>query len=419
MQQGTIECLAFGGKGIARMQDRFVVFIPFTIPGEKVRFEVTRRKKNYAEGRIIEILEKDPGRLIPLCPYFGTCGGCQLQHMSYPLQAHYKQQTVQESLQTLFPQVKVDLTCADPIWAYRSHITLTLEPSKSGFSIGYVGLDNITLVKIDQCPIFHTAVNPIIPTCQSLASELSTMHKAGGKLKIINRGEGEYILAFHFLRIPLNFSYVAPQYLGKGICAISATSPQEQLAYGDFHLEFALENFTLKYHPNAFLQNHLNQSRNMAFAVRDWIKDSSPKILLDLYSGIGVTSLLSAPYAQSIFAVESNSQAVQIAEANARAYQIQNVTFLTETVEKAAPDLLRKNPDMAVVNPPRIGLSKTAAEMLATSSLKKIIYVSCHPASLKRDLTLFKREGFHLTHARAFDMFPQTGHVETLVVLAR
>lgn len=417
--EGTIESLAFGGKGIIRTSLGCVVFVPFTAPGEKVRCKITLLKKNYAEAELLEVLDHSPQRKVPPCPYFGVCGGCQLQHLGYPEQTRYKQGVVQKALERLYPDTQVSVIPADPIWAYRQHITLTLIPSSSGFKMGYIAVDNHSLVEIEECPIFHQPQDPILKKCSLLMHALKAHPQNLGKGRLIKTDAGNYILDLHFKKVPKNASQVLPNFLSPEIQGISVTTPQSTFAYGNFHLELAIENLRFQYHSKAFLQNHLGQSRFLYSHVRDLVKKKNPKILLDLFSGIGITSLLSAPYAHQIYGVEWNQHAVKTAQENGKFHEIKNVQFQAQSVENALPKLLQKKPEMAIVNPPRIGLSRKVTEALASSSLEEIVYISCHPATLVRDLALFQKKEFSLQEAYAIDMFPQTGHVEALVRLQR
>lgn len=414
--EGRIENLVFGAKGLLRV-DGFIVFVPFTIPDERVLCKILKLKKNYGEAALLKVLSPHPERAIPKCPYYGKCGGCQLQHMSYPLQLEYKQNVVNLAVSPIFPGAKFPLTQAPVIWAYRRHITLTLRNISHRFHLGYIGLDNHTLIEVATCPIFNENDDPILDHVRSLVLELKASSNNRGKVVIAKNPR--YILHFHFHFLPTNFVEVAKKHIGQDIQGIAVSSPGRELFFGDFNGEFTINGLKFSYHLKAFLQNHFAQSVNIYSYLEELVRSEKPNHLIDLYCGIGVTSLLAASYAKAVSGVEWNKNAVEMARKNAQSNQISHVDFFEGDVERLLPQLIKQNPDMAIINPPRIGISPSVLEILGKSTLKKLVYVSCHPATLARDLKRFKEFGFSLEQGKTFDMFPQTAHVESVSVLIK
>lgn len=382
--------------------DQPVVFIPFTAPGDEVECQITSLKKNYAEGELVEVLSPSPERVTPRCPYFGVCGGCQLQHLNYETQVDHKRNVVQDALKRVYPDVKVSISKADPIWEYRRHITLTLKEGK----LGYYALDNRTVIPVKECPIFTSKEDPIFDRIQHIASCCS-----GGKVKILKTVEHTYIAAFHFKEIPPRFWHLAEDVLQDPLIGILANGKGK----GITETQIVVEGTSFTVDPFTFLQVHPEQSREIYAFIKNYMAERKPHLLLDLYCGMGISTVLAAPYVEKVIGVERNGRAIE----RAKAHKIPHVHFLAKDVEEALPSLLRQKPDTALVNPPREGLDKRVARQLAESSLLRILYISCQPATLARDLQVFKDKEFKLKWVQAFDMFPQTGHVETLVVLER
>lgn len=417
--EGEITSFAFGGKGILRNAEGLVVFVPFTAPGEKVSYCITKQKKQYAEGELLKVLKASPHRITPLCPYFTQCGGCQLQHLDYPYQVTLKQQSVQEALVRVYPEVKVECAPSATEWNYRRRIHLTLKPAKEGFESGYITTDHHSLIQVQQCPIFLPADHPLIPQVARIAKKLNAQPENNGKATLIKLQEDRFLVHFHFKQFPKNAEKVLKDSLSLPIAGLCLSAPGHEIKIGEESLNFAIGDLSFRYTPRAFIQNHPEESQLIYQSIQDQIEASKPDLLLDLYSGIGITSLLASPHCQSIDAVESNREAISLAKQNASANNRKNILFHQGLVEEKLIQLLKKKPDMAISNPPREGMEKIACEMLASSTVKRLIYISCHPATLARDLKFFKEKGFKLEMARAFDMFPQTGHIETMAILSR
>lgn len=400
--RGKVKTLSYGGKGIMKNPGQPVVFIPFTCPEDEIECQITQVKKNYSEAILKKILSPSSDRIVPLCPYFGTCGGCQLQHLSYEAQLHYKQSIVQEFLKKIDASIEVAISPAQPIWEYRRHITLTIKQGR----LGYYALDNQTLIEVEMCPIFTQRGDPIFDRIRSLTSSCNE-----GKVKILKTASHKYILGFHFKQIPHAFWEVAQDIFFDPIIGITANGQKK----GVVETSISVDGFKFVVDASTFLQVHADQSEQIYKAIKQYFKQCPAGLLLDLYCGIGISSVLVAPYAKQIIAVEIHRRAIEMA----KSHKIPHINFQSKPVEEAALELVNQKPDAAIVNPPREGLNRTVAVKLSESTLERIVYVSCQPATLTRDLQIFKEKGFKLKKAQAFDMFPQTGHVETLVILER
>lgn len=421
IETGRITGIASEGQGIIR-HDGLVVFIPFTTPGDKVRYRITRQKKNFALGVLQEVLEPSPQRTIPLCPYFGTCGGCQLQHMRYDAQLSNKRQWVEDALNRI-GGLKVEVPPVVPShaqWSYRRRISLVLRPHHGSYETGYIATDNKTLIAIATCPIFANLKDPIVAAIQSLSNQLEPNGKEEGKATILKCSNTKYLVHFHFKKMPENLAHVCQETIDKHpfLAGILASSAGQTLQFGTLDTSIEVDGLQIDISPKAFVQSHPGQSLNIYQAIDAYASECKPKKTLDLYCGVGITSLLLARQGIAVTGIESNPEAIRLALDNARKNKQSHAKFITADVANVLEETLQnETPDFVVVNPPREGLDPRVLQALAAHPIKTLVYVSCMPSTLARDLKHLCEHGYAIDNITAFDMFPQTIHVETLVKL--
>jgi 23S rRNA (uracil1939-C5)-methyltransferase len=414
---GTIESIAFGGAGVLR-HEGMVVFVPFTAPGDVAQIDIIQKKKNFATGKLVHLQQASPHRVTPKCSYFGTCGGCQLQHLSYADQLEAKRLFIAESLKRIghidFPVPPV--VPAKEQWAYRRHIKLNLRPKGDGFEMGYMNHNGFTLLPIDHCPIFHTPDDPVLKELHQFLVQLSSKGVEEGTVRIIKNGP-HTLLAFAF-------SPKFPSNRQEQITSLLKTHPTwgvviESELYGNTDCLLDIDGLKIAYAPYGFLQNHPEQSLNLYHAIVQAIPEGT-KNVLDLFCGIGISSLMIGKKGVNVTGVEMHHASIALAQKNALQNQIKNVRFVEGDAEMMGEKFLEtEEVDCVVVNPPRTGLMRPLIEDLINSKTSDLIYVSCMPSTLSRDLKLLTQGGFLVTTIQSFDMFPQTTHVETLVKLTR
>ncbi len=413
--QGHVESLAFGGDGIIK-PDSQVIFVPFVAPDEEITAEITVHKKSFARAKLIEILQSSPHRIKPECKYFGICGGCQLQHIDYNEQAAIKTLFVRDALQRigklptdlLRPIIKAN---SNVQWFYRRHIKLHLVNGE----LGYVRHDLAGSIEIDSCLIFENLQNPIFKDLKPFLPKL--LDKI--EVAIYKDNNNKYVMLFNlvkninkniFKNILANISYI------KGIMWKVDNSYYE---IGDCNLNFSIENLAITYNPKVFIQAHPEQSKNIYLELINLIKNTDSSKVLDLYCGIGITSLLLAKNNYEVLGIESNNEAILLAQKNASHNSINNINFQTLDADNLSLKYIKEfNPECIIINPPRIGLSNKIIETLLAYNAKNIFYISCMPSTLARDLKLLSTN-YTINYIQTYDMFPQTTHVETLVHLVR
>lgn len=416
MINGTIETIAFGGEGILRDQGH-VIFVPFTAPGDQATVEIVSQKKQFAKGKLLSLNTPSPLRTTPSCPYFGTCGGCQLQHLNYTAQVDVKKRFIVDALERIgkISHPDFSVTPATKQWAYRRHIRLHLKKESNGFSAGYYALDNRTHIPIQQCPIFTDPDSKLFSHIKEFLKGLPNNGIEEAHLRIIKTPANQYLLAFDFApHFPdsLVLNKLPPQCIGAIV-----RSPTQQKEFGKVKCFIEIHGIKAQFSPFGFVQNHPEQNEKLYSAILKAIPENATH-LLDLYCGIGLISLLCAKQNIRTTGVESHPETIALARVNAETNGSPSARFICGKVEKEGIRCLREEkPDVVLCNPPRAGIDETILEALIEHKPHTLIYVSCMPGTLARDLSKLIQGGYRLEQIEAFDMFPQTTHVETVALL--
>jgi tRNA/tmRNA/rRNA uracil-C5-methylase (TrmA/RlmC/RlmD family) len=356
-----IHDVAFGGDGVGK-HGELVVFVPFTALGEEVEVEITEVKKNFARGKVARVITPSPQRVTPECPYFGECGGCQYQHLDYATQLELKQKQVADLFERIgkFPRevVRTVVGCPQP-YHYRNRIMIRSQWNKpeQKLNIGYLRWDCGLVVDIEKCPIAEPALN------QEILRVRANPPPKGG-IKVV-------------LRIP----------------------PE------DWDVP-----------PDSFFQNNFFLLPKLVETAREALIAGGAKYLVDVYCGVGFFGIALADAVEKFVGVEIDKPAIKAARNNLLRHHRTNGEFVLGDAQELLPGLLQKfpaNETAIILDPPRAGVPKSALEQLREVRPKQIIYVSCHPATLARDLNLLCADGvFELRSVTPLDMFPQTQHVE-------
>lgn len=374
---GQIESIAFLGSGIMRHNGQ-VIFVPFTAPLDDVTATITNIKKNFLKAKILKINKESPQRQKPLCPHFTKCGGCQLQHIKYEEQLKIKTNFLKDSLTKIakINNIKISpIFASKKIYFYRRHIKLHIYKDL----IGFKDLENNQVINIEHCPIFSENKNII-----------SDLRKLNIKSKEI---------LVHKTNIADKYLFITDLKLKK-------------------LLSFNLDDILLYYSPSSFIQANEYVSNRIYLDIKNYCLNLNHKKILDLYCGIGATSLLLGKNGFKILGIEINPIAIKLAKKNQEINNIKDVNFILSDVDKIIDKILNDfNPDILLVNPPRIGLSQKLKSSIFKNKPKHIIYISCMPPTLARDLMDLTKMGYKIIQINPYDMFPQTTHLETVVFL--
>jgi 23S rRNA (uracil1939-C5)-methyltransferase len=372
-----VESLVFGGAGLAHAPDGRVVFVAFAAPGELVEALVEREYPDYLEAVTTRVIEPSPDRVEPRCALFGECGGCQLQHMAYPAQLAAKEAIVREQLRRIG---KLDDSIVRPIagaqnpWAYRNH--LRFSTGKKWGDVGYISRRGRGLLKVESCPIADPWVNDLLPKLQGHGAglhQVQVRHSAATGSYLVNPA------------IP-----GAPVETGQ-------KSYRERLAGKEFLVS-----------ASAFFQVNSTQAEQMVRLVGEALPGRG-RLLVDGFAGVGTFAIIFADRFERVLAIEESNSASRDSEANLR--QAPNVEMLVGKVEDILP-ALDERPDAIVLDPPRAGCATPVLNAIKEFQPGAVVYVSCNPATLARDLRILADGGYRVEWVTPLDMFPQTGHIE-------
>lgn len=430
--EGEITSIAFGGEGIMRFEG-FVVFIPFTLVGERVRIKITSAHRSYARGELIELLTPSPERIEARCPHFGRCGGCQFQNLKMDSQLQIKEQLLHEALVRNggISNPKISrIIAADDKWEYRRHITLHLEEHQGQCRPSFVALDNKTQLPIDECSIFEDKSSPLWPSLDVLIAAISFSEPLKGRVGVFKRSKSQWIVHLQFEKFQKEGSEAIKSFLinNQDIVGVIVSTPKSVKHFGDTDIPFAVDTWQFVASPLAFMQNHHEQSTKIYRYILDLAKELKISKALDLYCGIGIASVMLASYGINVVGVEYSPEAVKLAKINADRNPSANAElrprsipkFIQGDVEKVLHGLLkREKPELLIINPPRSGASAKTIQQILHHSPHDVIYISCMPATLARDLKALCKETYSLQSIQPYDMFPQTTHLETVVHLRK
>ena len=390
-QRLTIELERAGHQGetVGRRDDGKIVLASYGIAGERVVVEVREEQPSHIVAEVVEVLRPSPERVAPRCPHFGVCGGCQLQHISYEEQGRIKRQVLADQLRQIGgivnPPVSPILAAENP-WNYRNNARFTVR--REGVT-GFTHWHTHRFEPIDECLIMDTRINDI-------------KRKLDGAL--INR---ERQLA---VRIGKNTgdTLVHPALDGRGD-ELGVETGQ------DSHTE-RLFNTPFKVSAASFFQVNTAQAERMIALVRDRLRPAPSDTIVDAYAGVGTIAALLAPMCGRVIAIEESAAAVRDAEINLAPFP--NVEMILAKTEEALPKL-EERVDAVILDPPRQGCYPEVIDTLRRLQPRRIVYVSCDPATLARDLNRIILGGYTLTDVTPVDMFPHTYHIESVSTLER
>jgi 23S rRNA (uracil1939-C5)-methyltransferase len=449
----TITDLSNSGDGVGRYAGR-AVFVPDTVVGDRLLARLVRVKPQFAQGKLHQLLEPSPHRIRPHCIVADKCGGCQWQHIDYEFQCEAKRNLVIQDLQRIggFSNPPVDPllppTPSPPLppthlphLAYRNKATYPLSRSQSGHvQAGYYQKGSHHLVNLNQCPIQDQRLNPLLAEVkqdiQRRGWQIYDEQRHTGELRHlglrIGRRTGEMLLTLVAKQGHLpNLDEQAQEWLIQypalvGVC-LNMNPQRGNAIFGDeTHLiagqPFLTEIFmglTFQVHPTTFFQVYTEQAEALVEVIVQELNLQGTETVVDAYCGIGTMTLPLAQRAGRAIAIELQPEAIQQAHLNAEQNGITNITFHTGAVEDLLPTLAVQ-PDIVLLDPPRKGCDTAVIQSLLTQKPARVVYVSCNPATLARDLKLLCSNGdYQLTRAQPADFFPQTAHVECAAFLSR
>ncbi|WP_224982366.1 23S rRNA (uracil(1939)-C(5))-methyltransferase RlmD [Geomonas agri] len=430
----AIESLCYGGAGFGRMDGK-ACFVPFTAPGDRARIKVVKDKRSFIEGELLELVESSPLRVPPTCPVFGQCGGCDWQFLPYPEQVQQKGAIFADTLARIgkVPRDKVLPVLASPAdFGYRSRVQVKVTERAGRVQLGFFRTGSHDVVDFGAgCPLAHSQLNrmaaefrELLPTLPQLEwihqIDLSIGDNGEGIAIVHSRGGGSALVE----RLARDRS----QLPSVGGAFVSAGRKGElERAFGIEALTYRVpagitpgsKELRLRFGRGGFSQVNYRQNLALISTACAWAGLTGQERVLDLYCGNGNISLPLAQSAARVLGIEGYGPSIVDATANAEANGIENVDFQVGDAAQAVRRLVKRKEcfDLVVLDPPRGG-AEAAAELTGLAP-QKIIYVSCDPATLARDLASLCNNGYQVTRSQPVDMFPQTYHLESVTELVR
>lgn len=429
--------MGFEGEGIAKI-DGYTVFIKGALKGEKVKIKILKANKDYGFAKLLEVIKPSEIRVEPECEVFSRCGGCNLQHMDYDAQMQLKTNLVKNTLKKSLgyePSVEPTIGMIRP-YNYRNKAQYPVVDGKIGF---YAGRTH-ALIENEKCCIQNETIDNLAKDAFAITQKYN--------VSTYNEKTGEGLLRHIVTRIGVNTDEIMLTLVTNGekmphteeiVNEITAKYPdlksiiqninkengnvilgrECKTLFGQDYIEDELEGYRFKISPLSFYQVNPQQTAVLYNTAKEFAELTGEENVFDLYCGIGTISIFVADQAKNVFSVEIVPQAIENAKENAKLNRVENVEFICGSAEEIIPEKYQegKSADVVFVDPPRKGCDMKLLETLKEMKAKKIVYISCNPATLARDLKYLTDNGYEIKKVQPVDMFPQTCHVENVVLL--
>jgi 23S rRNA (uracil1939-C5)-methyltransferase/tRNA (uracil-5-)-methyltransferase len=384
----VIEDVTNLGQGVGRV-DGWVVFVPFALPGERVLIRIWRNKKQYSDADLVRIIEASPDRVEPVCPLFGTCGGCQYQHYGYSAQLEWKRRQIEQLIRKMAGlSVPVNPCLGDSAhtYGYRSKITphFRRPPHIPGTPIGFQKAASRAIIDVSHCPIASPAINEALPAMLARLRKDHGAYRRGATLLLRDCREG----------VVTDMKAVVSECVGE---------------------------MTFNFAAGEFFQNNPHMLPRMVDYALDQAAQPGIRFLVDAYCGVGVFGICGHHRFEQVAGIEVNDRAISLAQENAALNKIPNISFQLGSAEAIFSELTFDPSQTAVLlDPPRKGCDPGFIEQLLAYGPARIVYVSCGPDTQARDLKLLVDSGaYRVEDVQPVDLFPQNRHIENIVTLAR
>ncbi len=428
-----IERLVFQGNGLGRLPDGRVIFVPGTVPGDEVEVRVDEARHDFARGTAIRVLTASPDRAVPPCRHFGTCGGCQWQHVAYPAQLDWKRRILEELLVRVGKLEGITVAATiDPgaPWEYRARAQFKVIGG-SRPCMGFHQRETNRVVDIDRCPLLDPRINALLHAMRHMKhpSLFSLCQRLREAWVALGTGTGEIVLSL-FARtqdrgaLRLIFRTLEATSPGlRGVVLLEGDPRQAPRVVdwcGSQVLHEQIGDLRFQIGATAFFQVSGLAASRLTSLVLEAAGLGGTERVLELYSGVGTFTVPLAARVREVVGIEANPAAVVDGETNLRQNGCRTGRIVHAQVEQALPALAGQGSwDLVVLDPPRQGCSRGVLDILASLRTPRLIYVSCDPSTLARDLGILVRAGYRCVGLRSIDLFPQTFHLETVAHLAR
>ena len=390
------------GLGVA-LVDKFVVFVKNALVNEIVKIKITEVNDNYAKADVINYIETSSDRVIPSCPFYEKCGGCNLMHMNYESQISFKK----DKVKSIFKKISnIDIDIKDIIYDkeynYRNKVTLKVKNDK----IGLYREKTNDIINVDKCLLLDNKINDELIKLELFIHKYKNNNISEIMIRVIN---DKIMLSLDTINKEVRDSFI------NNFDHVESIYINNKLVYGNEFLKETINGLEFNISPKSFFQVNKNIMTKMYNKAISYIKGGTT---LDLYSGTGTLSMLASKTSDEVIGIEVVKDAVKDANNNIELNNMKNVSFICDKVENKIDELKNKKIDNIIMDPPRSGSDKKSLNSILEIDPKQIIYISCNPVTLARDYNTLK-EKYNIKEITLFDMFPNTYHVETVMILER
>ena len=433
------------GSGVGKTEDNIVVFVPMTAIGDEIEARILKVKKTYAFGKIEKIITPSSARISPDCPNFSKCGGCVWRHISYDEELKIKSQKVRDAVERIggISTEFRPIIGSERVNRYRNKAQLPIGRDREGGAVlGFYAFHSHRIIDCDDCAlqpeIFKTVMDVTRDFIERTNTDIYDESTGKGRLRhlYIRLGEvtNELMVCYVVNGNGLKQEDMLVKMLRESLPNLKTVvfnsnrektnvilGNKNRVAYGKGYITDVLCRLKFKISPFSFWQVNRAQTEKLYSKAKEYAKLSGDEVLLDLYCGTGTIGLTMAQDCKQLVGVEIVEDAVNDAKANAEANEINNARFICADAPTAAEQLRKEGtaPDVVILDPPRKGCGEELVKTIRKMNPKRVVYVSCDPATLARDLKYFAENGYITQEVTPCDMFPRTAHCETVVLLSR
>jgi 23S rRNA (uracil1939-C5)-methyltransferase len=432
------------GDGVGKVNG-YPLFVPYGLPGERAKVKVLKVKKNFGYGKLIEITKQSTERIEPPCDVFYQCGGCQLQHMSYEMQLKVKQKQVQDALRKIghIEDIPIHPTIGmeDP-WRYRNKVQIPVRGKDGRLETGFFRKRSHDIIDMDTCPITHEQNDRMVEAVRRIAEDAGITpydeenHRGTLRHIMVRNGQAtdEIMIVLVTRTEQLNNVEKIVKEITKSYPNIKSIiqninskrtnvilGDKTKVLWGEEYIYDTIGDIKFAISAKSFYQINPVQTKKLYDKALEYANLTGQETVIDAYCGIGTISLFLAKRAKKVFGVEIVPEAIDDAKNNAKLNGIDNAEFFVGAAEKVMSWWKAQGlkPDVVVVDPPRKGCDEELLQAIIEMKPKKVVYVSCNPSTLARDLRILEDGGFKTVEVQPVDMFPQTSHVECCALLIK
>ncbi len=431
----TCEGYAEDGSGVTRI-DGFVIFVPGLLRSETAEIGITAMRKTYGYGRIVKLITRSEHRAEPICSVNRPCGGCQLQHMDDSEQRWFKEDKVRNCFRMnagMEPEI-LPIIKAEPYTSYRNKVQVPVQLVKGKTAMGFYQPRTNTIIEYDVCHVQTELSNRITAYLKKQFEKLSCTKEIRHVLIKHAHRSGQVMVCLVVRNYPFHHSEELKDDLISTFPEIRSLSVivnrrednvildgKGTVLYGTPYIEEQLLGSTFRISARSFFQINPYATEKLYSTAIDFAGLSGKETVIDLYCGTGTIGILCAKKAKKVYGIEIVADAVKDARINAKINDVNNIDFLNADAGKGAQTVIRSKikADVVIVDPPRKGCSKDTLDAIETIAPDKLVYVSCDPATLARDVKIMAEKGYVLEKVQPVDMFPMTVHVESIVSMKR